>query len=84
MSRPTPPSHAALPARTLEETRECIMAAITAVFVLATSFIPQRGSPREHGEAGEHRTFPGASTVAGSRSVGGSQSGVGARALKPP
>jgi putative transposase len=44
----------------------------------------QRGITREHGEAGEHRTFPAVSTMAGSRSVGGSHLDVQGRAMKPP
>lgn len=38
----------------------------------------------EHGEAGEHRTFPAASTVAGSPAVGGSSPGPRRHAAKRP
>ena len=38
----------------------------------ATRSHTQRALPREHGEAGEHCTFPGVSTVACSAPVGGS------------
>ena len=40
----------------------------------------QRPLRREHGEDGEHRTFPGASTVAGSAQAGGTG---GERGLSP-
>ena len=44
----------------------------------------QHGSPREHGEAGEHRTFPAASTMAGSTSVEGSHPSDQGQAIRPP
>jgi putative transposase len=44
----------------------------------------QRGELREHGEAGEHRTFPAASTMARSNSVGGSHCSNQGQAIEPP
>lgn len=44
----------------------------------------QRGEPREHGEAGEHRTFPAASTMARANSIGGSHRSNQGQAIGTP